>query len=403
MPPAIDSGLKLDDLALVKHLKNLESPFPPIIQNIYEEAHPILNNRIPTIFPKYTLHDIGHSLRIINYMNKLVNDPAMLTELEITLLICSALLHDIGMAVSEEDVNAIKDDKFSFCDVRFSSMKKLFNGDEVLSMQEYIRRIHGALSGRYIREKLKEKLVIPRSTNLDFANELALICESHTQDHDWIKTNLSVYEVRGDYHFNSQFVASILRLGDILDIDGNRTPYKLYQLIAPNGISDEEWKQHFVISNNDKIIFDERKRQKKIIFHGKVKNAKTHRKILSYMEWVKNELTNAIDLATGMQPMYNLIFDTNPEINIQTEGYTFSDHKMTLQFEAISSLLMGEKIYGNRSLGLRELIQNSIDACRIREENEQASYKYGEDRYIPKIKVILDKNKNQAIIEIATI
>lgn len=99
-----------------------------------------------------------------------------------------------------------------------------------------------------------------------------------------------------------------------------------------------------------------------------------------------------------MQPQYSLVYDTNPEINIQTEGYTFSDYKMTLEFKAISSLLMGEKIYGSKSLGLRELIQNSIDACRIRQETENIKREFGEDAYQPRIKVILDP-KNQAIIK----
>lgn len=399
MAATIDTEPKLDDLALVKHLKELESPFLSIIQSIYDEVKDLLNNRIQTIFPKYTLHNTGHSFRIISYMNKLVDNPSSLNELEITLLICSALLHDIGMAASDEDVHSIKTDSFSFCDVKFSAMKKIVNEDEGEALQEYIRRIHASLSGKYIREKLKDKLIIPKLANLDFANELALICESHTQDYDWIKINLREYEVKGDYHFNSQFIACVLRLADILDIDGNRTPYKLYQLIAPKGISDEEWKQHFVISNNDKIIANDKTNQKKIVFHGKVKNPSTHRKILTYIEWVKSELTNSVNLVTGMQPQYRLIFDTTPEVNIQAEGYTFSDHKMTLQFEAISSLLMGEKIYGNQSLGLRELIQNSIDACRIREENENSSCEFGQDKYVPKIKVILDPNKNQAIIQ----
>ena len=70
---------------------------------------------------------------------------------------------------------------------------------------------------------------------------------------------------------------------------------------------------------------------------------------------------------------------------------------MTLQFEAISSLLMGERIYGNKSLGLRELIQNSLDACRIRQENEKRSL--GDDPFEPRLRVILDKESNQVIIK----
>ncbi|NRT10584.1 ATP-binding protein [Flavobacterium sp. 14A] len=395
----IDTDFKLDDLTFIKHLKSIESPFLPKIGEVFEFVKDILNSRIQYVFPHYTLHNTGHSFRIMEYMSKIVSDVSKLNELEITLLIYSALLHDIGMAVSEEDVNLIKTDSFPFCDVKFSAMKKIMNGNEDLALQEYVRRIHASLSGRYIIENLKDNLIIPKLTNLDFAKELALICQAHTEDYDWIKSNLRTNEVRGDYSFNSQYIASVLRLADILDIDGNRTPYNLYKIISPKGISDEEWKQHFIISNNDKIIINEKTQQKKVVFHGKATNASIHRKILVYISWVKYELTNATALVNSMPTQYSLVYDTNPEINIQTEGYTFSDYKMTLEFKAISSLLMGEKIYGSKSLGLRELIQNSIDSCRIRQETEEMKHEFGQDTYQPKIKIILDIDKNQAIIK----
>jgi len=389
----------MDDLALIKYLKSIDSPFLPKIKEVFEEIKDILNCRVQHVFPNYTLHNTGHSFRVMEYMSKLVSDYSKLSELEIALLVYAALLHDIGMAVSEDDISSIKSDSFPFCDVKFSAMKKIMGDNESLALQEYVRRIHALLSSRYIRENLKDKLVIPKLTTLDFTKELALICEAHTEDYDWIKANLRTNEVRGDYSFNPQFIAAILRLADILDIDSNRTPYNLYKLISPKGLSDDEWKQHFVILNNEKIILNEKTQQKKIIFHGKATNASIHRKILVYIGWVKNELTNATALVNGMPAQYSLVYDTNPEVNIQTEGYTFSDYKMTLEFKAISSLLMGEKIYGSKSLGLRELIQNSLDSCRIRQETEELKKEFGQDAYLPKIKVILDQEKNQAIIK----
>lgn len=395
----IDTDFSLDDLKLIKHLKKVKSPFLPKIQEVYDQVKDILNSRVQHVFPNYTLHDTGHSFRIMEYMSKLISDYTKLNDLEIALLIYAALLHDIGMAVSDEDINAIKTETFGFCDVRFSVMKKITGGDESLALQEYVRRIHSSLSGKYIRENLKDKLVIPNLSSLDFTKELALICEGHTEDYDWIKSKLRTNEVRGDYSFNPQFILVILRLADILDIDGNRTPHNLYKLIAPKGKSDEEWRQHFVILNNEKILLNEKTQQKKIVFHGKATNASIHRKIPVYIGWVKNELTNATALVNGMPTQYSLVYDPTPEINIQTEGYTFSDYKMTLEFKAISSLLMGEKIYGNKSLGLRELIQNSIDACRLRQESDEIEHEFGQDVYKPKIKVILDQFRNQAIIK----
>lgn len=395
----IDTDFKIDDLTLIKHLKSIDSPFLPKIQEVYEHVKDILNSRVQHVFSNFTLHNTGHSFRIMEYMSKLVRDITKLNELEITLMVYSALLHDIGMAISEDDINSIKADSFPFCEVKFSAMKKIMEDNEALALQEYVRRIHASLSGRYIHENLKDKLVIPKLTTLDFTKELVLICEAHTEDYDWIKANLRTNEVRGDYSFNPQFIAAILRLADILDIDGNRTPYNLYKLISPKGISDEEWKQHFVISNNEKIVINKKTQQKKVVFHGKATNANIHRKILAYIGWVKNELTNATALVKGMSAQYSLVYDTNPEVNIQTEGYSFSDYKMTLEFRAISSLLMGEKIYGSKSLGLRELIQNSLDSCRIRQETEEQKKEFGQDAYQPKIKVILDQDNNKVVVK----
>jgi molecular chaperone HtpG len=394
----IDSDIKIDDLDLIKYLKQVDSPFVSTISKVYEEIKDLLDSRIQHVFPNYTLHNSGHSFRIIQYMAKLVEDYKKLSELEITLLILSALLHDVGMAVSAEDVVLIESDKFNFCPTKFSAMLKIVP-DKQMALQEYVRRIHASLSGRFIKNNLSDKLTIPGMSLLKFSNELALICESHTQDFDWIKRNLRVNEIKGDYSFNPQFIACILRLADIIDIDSNRTPYKLYEAIAPAGLSDEEWKQHFIISNNEKIVLDEKAGQKKIVFHGKSNNASTHRKLLYYLEWVKNELINVVSLANGMSRQYNLIYSTNPEISIQTEGYTFSDYKMTLNFRAISSLLMGENIYGSSQLGLRELIQNSIDSCRIRSEVESSIAEFGSDGFKPKIKVILDKVRDEVIIK----
>ena len=40
-----------------------------------------------------------------------------------------------------------------------------------------------------------------------------------------------------------------------------------------------------------------------------------------------------------------------------------------MDYNAVTNLLMGEHIYGDKKYGLRELIQNSIDACKTMEES----------------------------------
>ncbi|MDZ4746395.1 MAG: ATP-binding protein [bacterium] len=389
----------LQDLTLFKHLLSVCSPFAPHIVEVYNEIKDVLNTRIPHVFPHYTLHDTSHSFRVIEYMSEIVEDYTKLSDLEIALLIYSALLHDIGMAVSQVDIDDIKSGAFVHSSAKYSAMKTLCSGDETIALQEYVRMIHASLSAKYIREVLKGRFTIPGLSSIDFNVDLALICESHTEGFDWIRQRLNLHSVKGDYPYNSQYVACILRLADILDIDSNRTPYRLYKLIDPQGISNAEWKQNFTISNNKKIVVNPTTSQKRIVFHGESNSAGIHRKILVYASWVESEFTDAIELVAGMADRYALFFNDKPDVFITPIGYTFSDYRMTLEFKAISSLLMGEKIYGDKTLGLRELIQNSIDSCKLRQEIEAQSYEFGQDEYRPKIKVILDKSRNQAIVK----
>lgn len=87
------------------------------------------------------------------------------------------------------------------------------------------------------------------------------------------------------------------------------------------------------------------------------------------------------------------------DVQINTVGYTFSDKKLTIDYQAITKLLMGEKIYGDAKLALREIVQNGIDACKIRSEMEQQNRKFGDEQYNPTIKVIVNKTENTVMVK----
>jgi molecular chaperone HtpG len=395
----IDNSIKLDDLELVKHLKKSDSSFIASIEDVNKIVRELLNSGIPKIFSNYTLHNIEHSYRVIKYMGDIIPDITRLNELEVAILIFSGLLHDVGMAVSTENINLIKSDDYPYFDIKYSAVKKYVGGDESLALQDYIRRFHSQMSGIYIKEHLSVKFSISGNSSLTFIDDLIKICRSHTESFDWIKQNLSSYTVMGDYEFNSQYISHLLRLGDILDIDEKRTPLSLYKLISPKNRSDEEWKQHFVIQNYEKIEINPKSNLKQIVFHGSCTDAHIHRKLLTFFDWAEDELINALASTNNMQEQYRLNFESTIVQNISTKGYTFSDYKMKLDFEAISSLLMGEKIYGSKELGLRELIQNSIDACRFRKELEFSGKNFGEVDYQPKIKITIDKDNDSVSIK----
>lgn len=103
-------NLNIRDNTIYKTLNNRNSQYLTKIDIVYEMAKSELNNNIKNVFLDYTLHDIDHSIRIANYMSRLIGDPSDYNDLELTLMLMSALLHDIGMAVNEEDQKLLRKD-----------------------------------------------------------------------------------------------------------------------------------------------------------------------------------------------------------------------------------------------------------------------------------------------------
>ncbi|NLK96557.1 MAG: HD domain-containing protein [Epulopiscium sp.] len=355
--------------------------------------------KINRIFSTYTGHGIEHSLSVMDYMFDLIEDIKLISDLEITALIYVALLHDIGMIVNEDEISKIKEDDLSVCERKYSLVLEKY-GDEQLSLQECIRPIHGKRAKCHILSFMPDDWFnIPGSTNISFKNEVCDICISHNENFEWIKSNLTQKEVKGAFDLNTQYIAILLRISDLLDIDENRAPTYLYKSISPKGYSDLEWKQHFIIENKDKISYNKQTGYKYIEFYGTSTNPKTHRKLLKYFDYINEELKNSIKLSeTFLDRKYTLLLKTDVENKIQTKGFNFSDFKLTLDYNAVTNLLMGENIYGDKKYGLRELIQNSVDACKVMLELSQSKPEFIYNPYQPFINIILDKDKKQVCV-----
>ena len=166
-----------------------------------------------------------------------------------------------------------------------------------------------------------------------------------------------------------------------------------------DGFSKSEWETHFLISNEKKLkSYYDGKMQ--IYFDGKSSNAKIHRKYLKYIDNLREELENADTLLNNKDTIekYKLNITTKIEDLVVTDGFKYSNLRLNLDYAAITELLMGKNIYGDNRLGLRELIQNSIDACKIMKEVKASS---GIGVYLPDpfISIILSKKDNYVIIK----
>jgi TusA-related sulfurtransferase len=392
--------MDINDSKLYKILLEKKSEFLPNIVSVFNYAEDLLPQVI-NVFSSYTQHDVDHSIMITNYMYDIIDDITKMNDLEITIMIYVALFHDIGMVVTDEEIIKIRQDDPEIIECKYSLVLEELKDDK-LALQECIRPIHGKRSAYHIAnidEHNKSWFVLPSSTNINFSEDVQKICRSHNESFQWLKSEIEQDKCIGTYSYNAQFIASLLRLSDLLDIDENRTPMHLYQLINPEGYGDLEWSQHFVIANTKKIYKIKTTNQKVIRFYGESTDPKIHRKLLKHIDYINQELQNAINLSDTFQDKkYVILFKSNIENKIQTKTFTFSDFRLDLDYNAVTKLLMGEHIYGEKQYGLRELVQNSIDACMLMSEvaQEREDYKY--EKYKPYINIIFNKDKGELMI-----
>ncbi len=95
---------------------------------------------------------------------------------------------------------------------------------------------------------------------------------------------------------------------------------------------------------------------------------------------------------------YWILIQPQIDNQIQPKGFEVSNLQIHINYHAIMKLLTGESVYGEKRYGLRELIQNSLDACRLMEEEAKQMERYKYVSYIPNIQVILDYKIGKMIV-----
>ncbi|UII26084.1 ATP-binding protein [Fulvivirga maritima] len=382
---------------------------------------------------EFTLHDGDHLFRVLNLMERLLTEETIrkLSSPELMLLILSAFFHDIGMSPDEQDVLALRkiwDSDPEFADEhekkkydefnRFFSARpsqqdvinelidqgKHSNAETIKSylITEFIRQTHADRAREIIEKDWNNKIVF-RDTDLTV--EFAQICFSHNEDAltilDFDKSLLCGV---GTYAC-LPLIAVILRLADILDFDGKRTPSILYShLYVRHPVSVKEWNKHRAVEAWD-ITPD------LIQFSAKCTHPAIEASIHEFCNLIDRELcvcNNIIstvnDFNTGKARDITIKFPfkvnrdkINTKKDIRNKPlYIYRDTQFNLSKQQVIDLLMGTKLYGNPEVALRELLQNSIDACLLRQAQE---VKWG-NPYSPEIEVKYYSDGKDVILQV---
>ena len=237
------------------------------------------------------------------------------------------------------------------------------------------------------------------------SSDLADICFSHNND------ALSLLELDRSYlcgdgiYANLQLVAVILRLADVLDFDAKRTPAVLFShLFVRNPISIKEWNKHRAIeawSISEKLIQ----------FHAKCEHPAIEASIHDFCDIIDNELSacnniissiNDFDRNQGKKHSISIPFKVDRS-KIETKKdisgkplYLYQKTQFNLSKSQVIDLLMGTKLYGDPEVALRELLQNSIDACLLRSAMEKS----WDNLYEPEIRIKYSTESDGDVLEI---
>ncbi|PFX98391.1 hypothetical protein COL41_02925 [Bacillus mycoides] len=209
------------------------------------------------------------------------------------------------------------------------------------------------------------------------AKDLAKICRAHGESMDYIKELSLQSNYYGPQTANLQFVAMLLRLGDILHFSHDRAPRSLFvEKMITSKESLLHWRVKFQGINYSLNEIDENSR-KKIKYMAYCDEPSLYYFIQEYLNWVDAEVSNYFEFFNQIKyfsrmgagaDKYHLNISEKvdrSQIRYNETKFTPIDNlKFTLNQTKILELLMGVGLYKDKFLCLRELYQNALDASR---------------------------------------
>ncbi len=376
-----------------------------------KEYVPQLLSVISHIFPHYSLHEQTHSDTIINNISRIIGKSTLekLSAVDLWLLISSAYYHDLGMAVFAVDkLEIFKNDDFidfivslqedtrsplneySNC-LEIKEKKVYFKNDELniknfdssrFILAEYIRRKHSERSHDSIVKNISMNLPgspIPKR----IIEVLAAICQSHTRSFEQVmKLPFSEVGIDSD-DCHPRYIACLLRLGDLLDMDSNRFSEVLLQTLNTIPLDSIQHKEKHLSIKHIRI---DNKRIEATAVCDKYEVADLANR---WFELLDNEMSNQMKRWNDIVPDSSLGFlPTLGELVVDLKDYDTFDGKLRPSFKIDPSksieLLQGAGLYSEPYQCIRELLQNSTDATflRIFAENELKKIENKKDDFI---------------------
>jgi len=364
--------------------------------NYDKKVVPVALNAVSVLFPHYSLHDETHSKTIINNIVRIMGKGKIenLSAIDIWMILESSYYHDIGMVVSNEIITetiSAEDFLHFFKEIQLNKTNGLYDFANMFNVEsgklkyksnelnleyhdgikfilaEYFRKKHSDRSKNIIVNPRDEiELSSPRGViSPRIFKILAEICSCHTKSFDDVM-KLPFSEVGIDIEdSHPRFIASLLRIGDLLDLDNNRFSDVMLRTLSKIPIETLRHKaKHLSIESfrADSEIIDVR---------AKCKDYDTANITQHWFNYLNSEISQQMINWNKIVPYKDLGYlPTIGCLQVELLNYEYIDGrkkpKFSVDTDRALELLQGAGIYEGSYQCIREMLQNAVDATLIR-------------------------------------
>lgn len=381
--------------------------------NYDKKIIPAALNAVSNLFPHYSLHDETHSETIINNIVRVIGfkNIEKLSAIDIWLILEACYNHDIGMVVSSERlIEALNSDDFLsfFKDLQDDTKNGLhefaikfeienkkikykhnnlsldFHDGIKFILAEFFRRRHSDRSKEIILNPSAElSLSTPRGVipNRIF-KILAEICSSHTKNFEDVM-NLPFCEVGIDVEdAHPRFIACLLRIGDLLDLDNNRFSEVMLRTLSKIPIDTINHKAKHLSIESFRVD------NEKIDVVAKCSDYDTANITQHWFNYLDSEISRQMINWNNIVPFKDFGYlPTIGDLKVELINYDYLDGKQKPKFSVDTdkalSLLQGAGLYEHSYQSFREILQNAVDSTLIRvwlEHNKSFNFPSPQDK-----------------------
>lgn len=375
-----------------------KNPDVALLQTQWEYDRRLVAEALQTVgwtFPHYSRHDVSHSNSILVQLARVLGQTRveMLSATDIWLMLEAAYQHDIGMVITDDQARAwLRSPGFGLAleRLKHSGDAELVHAANFISsrpelqslsaewpldvrraltlvLADYGRAEHARNAERIVLNPQTIGLLSPRTALIPdrLFRVLGKVCAHHGRSFEDTMLLPEREAGLGTDEAHPRFIACMLRIGDLLDLDNGRfcpVMMKGFGSLPPS--SAAHFEKHASIKHLELG-------PTRVEVEAECETYEAYEVTEQWLVWLREEIKNQMARWSEIVPQSNLgSLPSLGRISANLKGHIALESGRRPRFEvdreAILTIVKGGNIYGSPEACIRELLQNSIDATLLR-------------------------------------